>query len=156
LTGALVVAKQRYATAVKIVNGLIEWSDRDAFVRAVRDMADCDAELTIAQVEDRRSVVANRYYWGVVVKAIAEDTGQAPDDVHDAMCDRFLKHRITLVNVLGQVLDLEVAGRSSSLSVAKFYGFVEQVRLFAAEFFGLSIPDPDAEYQRHRAEAEAA
>jgi hypothetical protein len=156
LTIALVVAKQKYSTAVRIVSGQIEWADRDGFVQAVRRMTDCDAELTIAQIEDRRSLVANRYYWGKVIQAIAEETGQAPDDIHDAMCDRFLKHRITLVNVLGQVLDLEVAGRSSSLSVAKFYGFVEQVRLFAAEFFGLSIEDPDPEYQRHRAEAEAA
>jgi hypothetical protein len=156
VTDALVVVKSRFSTAVRIVNGQIKWADREGFVQAVRSMADCDAEITIASLEDRRSVVANRYYWGVVLKAIAEETETPAEDVHDAMCDRFLKHRITLVNVLGEVLDQEVAGRSSKLSVAAFYRFVEQVRLFAAEFFGLSIPDPDPEFQRYRAEAEAA
>jgi hypothetical protein len=155
LIGAL-VAKQSYSTAVRIVNGQVEWADREDFIRAVRGMKDCDAMITIAEVEDRRSAVANRYYRGVVLKAIAEATGQHPDDIHDAMCDRFLKHRITLINVMGEVIDQEVAGRSSSLGVTRFYWFVEQVRLFGSEFFGLRISDPDPEYQRQRAEAEAA
>ena len=102
------MAKQSFTTGVRIVSGQIEWTDRDGFVRAARRMADCEAEITLAEVEDGRSAVANRYYRGVVLKMMAEETEQDPDDIHDAMCDRFLKHRITLINVMGEVLDQEV------------------------------------------------
>jgi hypothetical protein len=37
---------------------------------------------------------------------------------------------------------------SSTLQTVKgFYMFVEQVRLFAAEFMGLSIPDPNPAFR---------
>lgn len=107
--------------------------------------------ITVEPERDRRSSAANRYLWGVVYQLIAEYTGQDPEDIHAEMCARFTAKTISYVNPsTGEMVEMEVVTRTSGMTVREFYLFVEKVRLFAAEFFTLMIPDPDPEYFRHR------
>lgn len=110
-------------------------------------------KVTVEPEKDHRTAVANRYHWGVVIWTIADETGQDEDSIHYDMCDRFLRRRIQYVDIsTGRTVEREFAIGSSGLTVREFYDFVEKCRLFAAEFFGLSIPDPDREYRRVYAE----
>lgn len=113
--------------------------------------------VTVEPERDHRTGVANRYHWGVVIKMIADETGQDEDSIHYDLCDRFLRRRIQYVDMAtGRTVEREFAIGSSGLTVREFYDFVERCRLFAAEFFGLSIPDPDREYRRTYAELQEA
>lgn len=107
--------------------------------------------VSVEPERDRRSTAANRYLWGVVYRLIAEYTGQDPEDIHAEMCARFTAKTISYVNPsTGELVEMPVVTRTSGMTVREFYLFVEKVRLFASEFFTLTIPDPDPEYQHQR------
>jgi hypothetical protein len=114
--------------------------------------------VTIESFKARRSAKANAYLWSTVYRYIAEHTGEKPEDIHDAMCEKFLpneRKRVEFYNKLtGEALQIETDGRrSSKLSGGPFYDFVEEVRLWAREFLQVETPDPDPEYWRKRAKA---
>lgn len=121
--------------------------------RAVATWPNCEGVLTLEQDEARRSSAANRYLWGVLYKAIHQYTGQPAEDIHDEMCVRFTTRTVAYVNPkTSEMVELEVVRRTSGMKVSEFYQFVQNVKLFAAEFFGLTFEDePDdmlREYQR--------
>lgn len=132
-------------------DGKLVLDDPEAFRTANWRMKRGQVVVTVEQRKDRRTHVANRYHWAVVIKMIAEETGQDEDSIHYDLCDRFLRRRIHYIDMAtGRTVEREFAIGSSGLTVREFYEFVERCRLFAAEFFGLSIPDPDSEYRRER------
>lgn len=144
-----------YQTGATIKDGKLVLDDSYAFKTAMWRMKDgARVTVSVEAEKDRRSAAANRYYWGVVIKLIAEETGQDAQDIHDDLRDRFLRKTITYEDKRsGQVREREFARGSSGLTVNEFYEFVEQARLFAAEFFGMRIPEPDREYREQRAKA---
>lgn len=147
--------REAFGTGVK-TGGKVVWDDPQGFTDALKMMPDGSVivKVELASQKAIRSIKANRYYFGCVLDLMAKDTQQDKDDIHDAMCDRFLKRKVFMVNRhTGEAEEREVARRSSKLNADEFYAFVENVRLFAAEFLGLTIPDPDPEYWRRRSEA---
>lgn len=126
--------------------------DEHAYRESIWRMKPGPKIISIEDRKDRRSHVANRYHWGVVIKMVAGETGQDEDSIHYDFYDRFLRRRIHYTDAMGHTVEREFAVGSSGLTVKEFYEFVEKCRLFAAEFFGLRIPDPDPEYRRLRAQ----
>lgn len=114
------------------------------------------------ELEKTRSARANAYYWSQVLAPMAaSQPGMTDEEVHDAMCERYLpneRKRVDFFNrMTGEVLEIECDGRrSSKLNGGKFYDFVELVRLFALEFLGVQTEDPDPEYWRKRFQSRAA
>lgn len=130
--------------------------DKAAFAQGYRSWPDCDVTLTLEHDEAKRSSAANRYLWGVVYKHIHQHTGQDLEDIHDEMCARFTAETISYVNPYsGEMVEVEVVRRTSGMKVSQFHTFVERVRLFAAEFFSLTVPDPDPEYAQEQDRAVA-
>lgn len=116
--------------------------------------------LTLEEYKDTRSQKANAYYWSVVLKLLSAETGMTPEEIHDAMCVKFLPNeakRVEFFNrMTGECMAVEVdRRRSSKLKGGAFYDFVETVRLWGVEFLGVITPDPDPEYWR-RKKAKAA
>lgn len=104
-----------------------------------------------------RSDRANAYYWGVVLATIERESnsGNTVDELHDAFCERFIPHERKQVEfysrMTGESVTTEIdTRRSSALSGGAFYEYVEQVREFARQFWGIETPDPDPEYWRKR------
>ena len=102
-----------------------------------------------------RSERANAYYWSTVLTTIVDESesGNTAEDLHDAFCERFITTERKQVEffskVTGEVIVTEIDHRrSSALSGGAFYDFVEQVREFARQFWGIDTPDPDPEYWR--------
>lgn len=147
----------REVTATGVLHaGKLRLDDKDGFAEELASMKDGSIVLTVEHGTAKaiRSVRANRYYYGVVLRAIEQYTEQDKDDIHDFMCDRFLHHKVFLVNrETGEAEERDVAGRSSKLPPDEFCDFVERVRVFAAEFFGLRIPDPDPAWRLRSTEA---
>lgn len=111
--------------------------------------------VTIEEEKNLRSIKANNYLWGTVYQLLAKENEQTEEDLHDAMCVLFLpneKKRVEFFNKMtGESLSVDVDGRrSSKLTGAPFYDFVERVRLWGVEFLGVITPDPDPDYWRKR------
>lgn len=114
--------------------------------------------VTVKRYKATRSQKANAYLWGVVYELMAKDQEMTPEDIHDAMCERFLLNehkRVAFFNRLtGECLEVETDGRrSSKLAGEPFFDFVERVREFARDFLNVHTPDPDPAYWRKREDA---
>ena len=124
---------------------------RAALNQAVRTWPDCAVTVTIDADEARRTLAANRYLFGIIYRDIEEFTGQSKDDIHDEMCARFTSKTVQYVNPrTGEVVEMKVVTRTSGMRVGEFHAFVERVKLFASEFFGLTFEDAGEDYTKER------
>ena len=139
--------------------GSLTLDDKAGLSDDLRQMKDGGIILTVtlATPEAIRSTKFNRYYWGCVLKRIADAAeGNTAEDIHDAMCARFLSRLVFIVNhQTGEVEETTVAERSSKLPPDRFERFVMEVREFGQVFFGITIPDPDPNW-RWKESAESA
>jgi hypothetical protein len=93
----------------------------------------------------KRSDPQNRYYWGIVIKEIAlrlRELGHqwiSDEDVHDMMKLKFNCEQVPSEN--GELMELPKS--TTELTKTQFNEYVENVRVWAAEFLGLCIPDPN-------------
>lgn len=145
------MSREVIGTGVKR-GGKVEWDDALGFTDALKFMKDGSVVVRVSLVTPKtiRAVKLNRYYWGHVLRLMAEYTGDDPEDLHDQMCARFLKRTVQIVHKhTGEVEDLEVVGRSSKLDTEDFWQFVLKVRLFAGEFLGVETHDPDPGWREH-------
>ena len=98
-----------------------------------------DVWVTVRRQQHTRSMSANAYYWGVVVDSIAGYIGESSEETHEALKARFLPARhVELLD--GKTLDMPASTRL--LSVDEFSAYIEQVEAWAAQWLGLSIPEP--------------
>jgi hypothetical protein len=77
----------------------------------------------------------NRYYWGVVVKLLAEHCGYEPDEMHEALKARFLGANDPQFGLLK-------IGSTRKLTTVEFGVFLEQCQQLGAEM-GVYIPNPN-------------
>ena len=140
--------------------GKLDSSVRVQIADYIRTFAGMRIEVKVAKYKPQRSTRANAYLWGVVYELMAKDQEMTPEEVHDAMCERFLpneQRRVEFFNrMTGECLAVETdARRSSKLKGDAFFDFVERVRDFARTFLNVYTPDPDPEYWRKRDEVAA-
>lgn len=117
---------------------------RSHFDRQVRLLDDrWTLEIVVRRLRATRSTQANRYYWGVVIAALSEHTGYAPNELHELMKMKFLPKKLALADGNGEVHgEFVLGGTTRTMNVQEFYAYVEQVRQFAAEL-DCYCPDPN-------------
>jgi hypothetical protein len=103
--------------------------------RVLRGLIGEVVEVIIRKRRSKRSDRANRYYFGVVIKLMAEHCGYEPDEMHEALAFRFLR-----------VEDDPITGsprrkRTPKTNTAEFSDYVDQCIRFAAEL-GVYVPQP--------------
>lgn len=87
---------------------------------------------------DSRSQRQNRFYWGVVLTAIADSTGYATEEVHELMKGKFLPRKFVKIGSL----EKKVEKTTTDLTTAEFSKYLEQIAAFAAAELGITMPDP--------------
>lgn len=131
-------------------------ADLGAIRRALSTWPDCDITFTVESDGAKRSVAANRYLFGVIYRDIEEYTGQSKEQIHDEMCARFTTETIQYTNpATGELVEMQVVRRTSGMKVGRFHKFVQDVKLFASEFFGLTFEDAPEEFYKERDRAAA-
>src|SRR6187549_2155125 len=63
--------------------GVLMVPDRQQLRAALKRWPDGPVEVEVRPHLETRRARANRYYWGVVLKMMAEEMGQSPEDVHE-------------------------------------------------------------------------
>ena len=80
-------------------------------------------------VSTSRSNGQNKYYFGVVVDMISEETGNEPEETHELLKMRFLKP-------MGK-------RNTTELTTQEFKIYIERIQIWAAQTLNIVIPDPN-------------
>jgi hypothetical protein len=97
-------------------------------------------ELTIKPVDQTRRSQANRYYWGVVLRMMAEESGHGANELHDLMK---LRHNGQVITDITTGEEVTVGRTTRTLTVAQFSAYLEAVMLDGAEYLGLTFPSQE-------------
>lgn len=121
----------------------------------MRDLNDCQIEVCIRPFRPRTSLKQHRYYRRMVIELLVETmrghgvTGPhggpiTHEQVHQMMAQRFLRESVLLDEETGEYMD--IVKSTADLTTGEMVSFVEAVRDWAYETFGLDIPDPDPDH----------
>lgn len=92
----------------------------------------------------RRSNKQNSYYWGVCLPLISEHTGFLPEEVHEILKRRFLTEQRVL-KTKRSIEFVDVPKSTTTLDTVSYEQFMSNVRMFASQELGISIPEPNEE-----------
>jgi hypothetical protein len=121
----------------RVKNGRLLLTDKSRFDHDVQAHEGREVVLTIRRSDDIRTNAENRYYWGVIVKIVADEMGIIPDEAHD-----FLKHLFLKQGVEVDGKRFEIARSTADLTIAEFESYCERCRQWAAAELGAVIPLP--------------
>lgn len=125
-------------------------SKLDAIYDKIENMVQPDTKYTLYLCDEKenRSLAANRYYWGVVLKTIFDHTGIESEDMHEVLKSKFNPKKLS-VGIESE--EIEIGATTKSLSTEDFIRYIEKVRLWALESLECYIPLPQetekAEFQ---------
>lgn len=120
----------------KVIAGRIQWDNPEEAHQLLSSFNDLGVEVQIRKFRKNRSVNQNRYYWGVVMRMIADDLGYTPQEAHEAMVHQFLLRDSEKDGVPPTVRS------TAAMTTMEFEEYLEMVKKWAAEFRQLYIPDP--------------
>lgn len=142
---------ERYeAVAVLDDAGKLQLENESDYRACLRKMKPGRKAVVIEDLKDTRTLRANRYYFGAVLRPLSDHTGYHPDELHEHFKKELLgaeKKTIQLQDEHGEVRfegDIELVS-TRKLTIREFYDYVERVRQIAAEL-GVVTEDP----QEHR------
>jgi hypothetical protein len=119
----------------RIQDGKIRLEQREAFAALLRRLEGCQVKLWMTKLNRPRSLSQNAYYWGVVVALLAEHCGYEPEEMHEALKERFLRDREH------EMHGLQKTRSTASLSTAEMCEYIEACCRLGAEL-GVVIPEP--------------
>lgn len=95
--------------------------------------------ISLKKSKPTRSLAQSRYYWGVVLAYLSEETGYTKDESHQLMQRMFLKYAKDVPDKKPQMF----VRSTTSLSTIEMNEYIEQIRTFAVSELGIYIPDPN-------------
>jgi len=132
------------AERLVLQEGVLLWEDGPVTVTVERD-------------EVARSARANAYYWGAVVKELAEYTGYTPDETHEILKRQFLSKAVSIATKNGRVVgEWVIGGSTRRLTTAQFFDYIDRIRQWAFEQLDVNIQPPDAEWRMRALEDDRA
>lgn len=96
--------------------------------------------VTYKAVVPTRSLMQNRYYWGVVIAYLSKEIGYAPDYMHEYMKQEFLW---TDDQGMPDGKTAKITRSTKNLTSGQFDDYIQAIRIWAGEFLSLDIPLPN-------------
>jgi hypothetical protein len=113
---------------------------RRYYDECLRSLEGKNVQLTLGKVKELRTEQQMRYYFGVVVKLIADYTGDDIDTIHEFLKDKFAPKKTITVEKETRV----VPGCTHDLFKDNFFeDYVDHIRQWAAQELQIVIPDPN-------------
>ena len=135
-------------TYANIEAGKLHISYRDRFVEAISAMKDGRYRLRLERIYNKRTLPQNAFLHGVVIPEVRLgmiEAGYSPAECSTESVKDFLKFRFAkkeIINVqTGEVL--ETIENTSDMSTVRLNEFIEEIRVFAAEYLNHEIPEPN-------------
>jgi hypothetical protein len=117
-----------------IQDGKFTYQEPDLLADKIRKLEGKEVWVSLVKKTDSRSPNQNRYYWGVVIKILAQELGYLDQEVHDSLKAKFL------TNHSGALPKVE---STTNLNTLEFEEYLEQVRTFASTELNIFIPLPN-------------
>jgi hypothetical protein len=95
--------------------------------------------ISIKKNRATRSMAQSRYYWGVVIAYISDETGYTKDEAHQLMQRQFLKYHKQVSDGVEEMF----VRSTTSLNTVEMEEYVENIRRFAISELGCYIPEPN-------------
>lgn len=130
----------RKATIVPTFNAFVDnlglhFTNKPMLGKYLKTLVGKKVWVEIYQQKKIRSDSENKYYWGVVVELISEETGMSAEETHEALKFLFLKKHTER--------GITTVRSTASLSVGEFESYLGEIRKWAAEFLSIVIPLPN-------------
>jgi hypothetical protein len=93
--------------------------------------------VTIKTRRKTRTNEQNRYYWGAIIRRIAEATGNNDHDIHEFCKRKFLPPKHIVIN--GK--EFLVVASTPDCNTVEFWDYVESIKSFFSTEFGIHFED---------------
>jgi hypothetical protein len=123
---------------INIKDGNITWKSEDhknLFLKWLRQFDDNQYRLCIEDVKEKRSDQQNRYYWGVYLPLISEETGHTTEELHSLFKGMFLSE---VKSILGK--PTRISKSTSKLKKGEFCEYIINIETET----GIQAPDTTA------------
>lgn len=119
-----------------IANGMPKMTEAAAFRQHLATIGE-EKEICVVVTRWRntRSNAQNAYYHGVVVRLIAEHTGMASDECHEALRQKFID--------LEGPAELRFRRSTAQFTTDEFEDYIVSIKRWARAFLGVTIPEPN-------------
>jgi hypothetical protein len=125
----------------KIIGGKIVFENRQLFDLWTGHFEDNTPVWVIVRKESKiRSLQANAYLW-VCYTLISEYTGFTPEEIHAICKKKFIVKTLQYGDKI-----YEAVGSTALMDTMEFTSYVDKVKLWAGEEFGITVPEPDEYY----------
>lgn len=139
-SGRLSAVHEDIVATATVEAGRLTVNKPDRFHQLVHQLPDGEYHLKVTPLKASRSLRQNNYYWGVVLKYIAEKTGHSRHEIHESMKELFLLRPIIFKNDVGQLIELHIVNSTTSLDIPEFFDYTERVKQWASDFLKIAIP----------------
>ena len=111
-----------------------------AFLAHVKSLSGQEVTVTVNKYRayKQRSNDQNRYYWGVVIKLLRDETGHSPEELHEILKLKFL---LKTYQLKGKQFPGVVS--TADLSTMEFEDLMAKIRSWASLDLGIYIPAPN-------------
>ena len=99
-----------------------------------------DIEVIVRAKRDTRSDQQNRYYWGVVLKIVADETGHTREELHEILKSISMVTK-TCIQLNGEVYG--VVRSTTSLNTKEMEDYLSECRQWASQKLGCYVPLPN-------------
>lgn len=131
-----------YSAIGTVQGGSLSLRTPDAFKEALRHFPDGEVVVSIDEVTAKKRTLAQNSYMWLLVTAMAKETGQDKEEIHNYLRARFLTVPAMIVTADGEILEeREVVRSTTDLSPKEFSDYVDRCALFAAEELGFVLPE---------------
>jgi hypothetical protein len=113
-------------------------SDREIFIKDIEDLK-LPFKAKVDRVYDKGTSNQGRYYWGVIIKMVADMLGMFPEDTHHMLLEKFAK--------VGEATDekgrdLVITESTTGMNVARRERYYDDIKKWMIVDFNLYIPEP--------------
>lgn len=123
----------------KVANGKLEFKNPTTlFAHIGKFRPEDELEVTVEKHRSQRSNQQNRYYWGVVLNIIANETGHSTEELHEIYKRMFLPRKV----IKYREREFPVPSSTTDCDISDFHEYIERVRAEAAQS-GIVIPNPN-------------
>ena len=119
----------------KIKDGQIIVDDKKRFDQETERLEGDVIWLEVCKWFNRRSNKQVRYYWGVVVQMLSEETGYTDDEIHELLKVKFLPKK----EILGENINTS----TTVLDTKEMEEYMKKIRMWASVKLTTYIPEPN-------------
>jgi hypothetical protein len=135
----------KYEIRSNVENGILK-RNRNLLIDAIKSFEGQQVFVTIQKAKKKRSNPQNSFYWGCVIPIIQSALKKVGElmtleQTHELLRLRFLKHTVLQNEETGECV--ERIKSTTELSTTDFMDYLKQIQIFAVEYFGVEIPEPN-------------